>query len=221
MHGSKPRTLRSSRSTTCGRTKSTASIFSSPSASGTASSGTARSRIIFLPVVKKMFPQRTKENHAEYSGVMAYAWEENTPSNDLPAFIGSNVQKTYRKYLAIKKARQAAAKSAAATAVTAAPFLDHVYNALRLMLLLTYRGQASTTGKLKNTRSFILRNHTNEAGEFEGIIETAFPSDTITAPAARMILEGPIEQLQGIAYVLTDMGAQQFVDMYPTRRDGS
>ncbi len=71
-----------------------------------------------------MFPQRTKENHAEYSGVMAYAWEENTLSNDLPPSSDSNVQKTYRKYLAIKKARQAAAKSAAATTVTAARY-DH------------------------------------------------------------------------------------------------
>jgi len=172
----------------------------------------------FLPIVKHMFPNRTDEDRSQYSQVMAYAWEENTPSHKLPEFIGPNLQKTYKKYLKIKQARKVAARSAVVAIDAAAPFLDHVYNAMRLMLLITYRGQATATGKVRHSRSFILRNRTNEDGEYEGVIETAFPKDTITAPAARMTLERPIEQLQGIAYLLTDTDAQRFVDLYPDQR---
>ena len=171
----------------------------------------------FLPIVKKMFPHRTIENHSEYSGVMAYAWENQTPPQDLPDFIEQNggVQKTYRAYTAIKKARKQIKKNPSANLVQA-PTLDNLYNAIRLMLRLTYRGKVNAAGELKEARQFLIRNEIDDVGNQEGVIETI--TTAYTAPAARMMLDQPIKELQGRAYLLDDKSAQLFVDIYPQER---
>jgi hypothetical protein len=100
-----------------------------------------------------------------------------------------------------------------------APILDRVHTAIRLMLRLTYKGRINAKGELKEARLFLLRNDLSDAGEQVGFIETV--TDAYTAPAARMVLDRPIEELQGRAYLLDDAAAQLFVDLYPQEKGWS
>jgi hypothetical protein len=67
----------------------------------------------FLPVLIKMFPKTDSTKRSYYSGALAYAWEQKTPTSQLDTFIKFNggVQKTYRAYTQVQKQRQAASQS--------------------------------------------------------------------------------------------------------------
>lgn len=172
----------------------------------------------FLPVLIKMFPKTDSTKRSYYSGALAYAWEQKTPTSQLDTFIKSKggVQKTYRAYTQVQKQRQASSQSVSLGLPL--PTLDSLHHALQLMLGLTYSAKITTANsKGKNvkqikSRHFIIRNATSSDGRICGIVETAIAE--YTAPAARMTFDDAFPELHGIAYVLTDTQVETFGRLY-------